>query len=171
MYHPLGECFTSWLTGLYGSSLDPSFEIGSLNYFRSPKHIALFDHVDSAGDFLLDRVEDFRLHTLSANMFLPKQSVWSFETKDTRYQARREKKPEPTPDSDAGHDDDEVKSIKDDASSEDDGWSRMTDEDRKSYEETFARWEVLSRDIIRQRGTPGLLSGNTVIDKRNFAML
>ncbi|KAK3181024.1 hypothetical protein K4F52_007696 [Lecanicillium sp. MT-2017a] len=34
----------------------------------------------------------------------------------------------------------------------------------------FAYWEMVAEDFDRQNTMPGLRSGNTVIDERNFSM-
>lgn len=36
--------------------------------------------------------------------------------------------------------------------------------------ELLSFWEIVSVDFERQDAIPGLLSGNTVVDERNFAM-
>ncbi|KAH7027998.1 nucleotide-diphospho-sugar transferase [Microdochium trichocladiopsis] len=42
-----------------------NFEIGSLNFFRGPKHQAFFNHLDQAGGFYYERYGDAPVHTLS----------------------------------------------------------------------------------------------------------
>lgn len=155
----LAEAFTSWLSGIYESNLYPTIEIGSLAFFRSPNHLALFDHLDSAGDFYYRRVEDVPIHTLSASMFLPRQSVWSFRRRETRH--RQPRRPEPTPDPDFN-----LHGV------EADPGNSMTAQDdvKEAMEARLAQWELLALDLERQEGIPGLMSGNTVIDERNFAL-
>lgn len=155
----LAEAFTSWLSGIYGSNLYPTFEIGSLAFFRSPNHLALFDHLDSAGDFYYRRVEDVPIHTLSASMFLPRQSVWSFRRRETRN--RQPSRPEPTPDPEF-----DLNGVEADPDN-----SMTTRGDvKEALEARLAQWELLALDLERQEGIPGLRSGNTVIDERNFAL-
>lgn len=55
-----------------------NFEIGSLNFFRGPKHQAFFNHLDQAGGFYYERYGDAPVHTLSVSMFLPKANIWFF---------------------------------------------------------------------------------------------
>ena len=156
----LAEAFTSWLSGIYESSLYPTFEIGSLSFFRSPNHLAFFNHLDNAGDFYYKRVEDVPVHTLSASMFLPKQSVWSFRRRDARRRLQRPSPPQPTRDR-------EYDLLGGEA---DKSYSFVPPRDMKeAIEARLAEWEVLARGLERQEKIPGLMSGNTVIDGRNFA--
>lgn len=160
----LADAFTSWLSGIYESSLYPTFEIGSLTFFRSSKHLAFFDHLDSAGDFYYKRVEDVPVHTLSVSMFLPKESVWNFRRRDARHRFRRPSLPEPTPDPEYdlfGYEADEKYSM---------ATFRNDPKARQAMEDRLAEWDMLARELERQERIPGLLSGNTVIDERNFAL-
>jgi hypothetical protein len=36
--------------------------------------------------------------------------------------------------------------------------------------ERFALWDMMAEDFARQDGIPGLRSGSTVIDERNFSL-
>ncbi|KAF5012060.1 hypothetical protein FDECE_1881 [Fusarium decemcellulare] len=155
----LGENFASWLSGIYGSSLYPTFEIGSLAFFRSHNHLAFFDHLDSAGDFEYRRVEDVPVHTLSASMFLPKRSVGTFLTKDMRHfalHAHRPSQPQATPDPDRNADDDS------------NARSARSMGFRCDFKEAMtallAAWDVMAQYL----DIPALLSGHTVIDERTF---
>ncbi|OBS21177.1 hypothetical protein FPOA_07515 [Fusarium poae] len=78
----LSECFASWLADIHGNSLSPSFEIGSLAFFRSLNQVAFFDHLDNAGDA--------PLHSLSASMSLSQESVWHFRTKETQLSSQHD---------------------------------------------------------------------------------
>ena len=157
----LADAFTSWLSGIYDSCLYPTFEIGSLAFFRSPNHLAfLDDHLDSAGDFYYKRVEDVPVHTLSASMFLPRQSVWSFRRRDTRHLQQRPSPPEETPDPEF-----DLTGVKAD-------WSNsMTPmgNPKKAMNALLAQWAWMARGMSRQEG--GLMSGCTTIDERNFAII
>ncbi|KAJ3528224.1 hypothetical protein NM208_g10301 [Fusarium decemcellulare] len=155
----LGENFASWLSGIYGSSLYPTFEIGSLAFFRSHNHLTFFDHLDSAGDFEYRRVEDVPVHTLSASMFLPKRSVGTFLTKDMRHfalHAHRPSQPQATPDPDRNADEDS------------NARSARSMGFRCDFKEAMtallAAWDVMAQYL----DIPALLSGHTVIDERTF---
>ncbi|KAM5370927.1 hypothetical protein ACJZ2D_008240 [Fusarium nematophilum] len=147
------------------SSVYPTFEIGSLAFFRSPNHVAFFDHLDSAGDFKYRRVDDVPVHTLSASMFLPRQSVWNFRKKDMRHRARhahRPSQPQATPGFD--HESTGEANM---------GWTRSVEwigDSKEAMSALLAAWDAMARDLGRQEAIPGLMSGNTVIDERNFAL-
>ncbi|CAM1505763.1 Fc.00g114000.m01.CDS01 [Cosmosporella sp. VM-42] len=156
----LADAFTSWLSGIYESSLYPTFEIGSLAFFRSPSHLAFFDHLDSAGDFYYKRVEDVPVHTLSASMFLPKQSVWNFRKTETRHYHHGPSLPEETPDPEF-----DLKGVEAD-------WRHsMTPNGntKKAMAALLARWDWMARDMGSHEG--GLMSGCTIVDERNFAII
>ncbi|KAF4974416.1 hypothetical protein FZEAL_8690 [Fusarium zealandicum] len=148
----LSECFASWLSGIYGSSLYPTFEIGSLAFFRSPNHVAFFDHLDSAGDFEHRRVDDVPVHTFSASMFLPRQSVWNFRNRDLLHRTRhgqRLSQPKATPDPEWN-----------------DNAARIAEwkGDRKQAKEAFlAYWGRIALDMNQQNENPKMRSGNTEI--------
>jgi hypothetical protein len=75
----VADAFTTRMSGVYNKcKVYPNFEIGSLSFFRSPQHVAYFDHLDSTGDLYYHHLGDIPMHTLSASMFLPHQSVWMF---------------------------------------------------------------------------------------------
>lgn len=148
----LAESFTGWLMGLCECcGLYPTFELGSLAFFRSPGHQALMDHLDILSDTLSQSpVDDVPVHSLSASMFLPKQSVWNFRKKITR---RIVLQPTPLPAP-------VVQRLP------------LTRGDFVTgLEEQFALWNQLAQDISRQSDSFGLKSGNTVIDERNFAIM
>ncbi|KAF5025776.1 hypothetical protein F66182_2109 [Fusarium sp. NRRL 66182] len=152
----LNEGFASWLSDIYGSSLYPTFEIGSLAFFRSPHHVAFFDHLDSAGDFQYRRVDDVPVHSLSASMFLPSQSVWNFRTKEKQLRGRQSYGPDklqPTADVN--------KRLNDDDNSEStssDKWEHDIQEVKKAM---IAAWDAMAEDLGRQSEDPRLISGNT----------
>lgn len=75
----VASSFTTRLSAVYDRCALPStFEVGALSFFRSREHAAYFDHLDRAGSFNVDHGSfgDVPMHTLSASMFLPRQSVW-----------------------------------------------------------------------------------------------
>lgn len=159
----LAEAFTSWLTNICEASLTPNFEIGSLAFFRSPSHQALIEHLDTTDDMLdYSHIEDTPVHTLSASMFLPKQSIWNF---------RRMSPPYPTPNPEApvgwkrhGHRSrTERRMLSKD-------WSRRI-ELARMMQAQHTLWRTISEDFCRQGSGPSLMSGNTVIDERNFSLM
>lgn len=75
--HIVNGAVTARLGNAYDKcSFYSSFEIGSLSFFRSPQHLAYFDHLDSTGGLYSGYFGEVPMHSLSASMFLPKQSVW-----------------------------------------------------------------------------------------------
>ncbi|KAI9502617.1 glycolipid 2-alpha-mannosyltransferase-domain-containing protein [Coemansia spiralis] len=56
-----------------------NFEIGSLDFLRSEKYLAYFDHLDRAGGFFYERWGDAPVHSLGVAMFLNKNDVHWFE--------------------------------------------------------------------------------------------
>ncbi|KAM0563766.1 hypothetical protein ACHAPJ_001498 [Fusarium lateritium] len=152
----LRECFASWLSEIYGNSLYPTFEIGSLAFFRSPHHLAFFNHLDNAGDFQYRRVDDVPVHSLSASMFLPPRSVWNFRTKEMQLRAqygRGANRVESTPGTDTymdNHDNsDSTGSVK---------WEGDVQEAKTAL---LANWDALAQDLNKQGKNPALISGNT----------
>jgi alpha 1,2-mannosyltransferase len=61
-----------------------NFEIGSLNFWRSPQAETFFNYLDKAGGFYYERFGDAPVHTLSVAMFVPRSEVWFF--RDIGYQ-------------------------------------------------------------------------------------
>lgn len=160
MLSSLVESFTSWLGGIYESSLYPTFEIGSLAFFRSPKHMLFIDHLDSTGDFYYHTFKDDPVHTLSASMFLPKQSVLGSRKKaGPPLHEHRPSQPEPTSKPDAMADDAEMDST--------DGTASVGNVNVVMLQYLVA-WEVQACDFKRQAAMPGPQLGRTTVDDRNF---
>ncbi|KAI5459391.1 nucleotide-diphospho-sugar transferase [Mariannaea sp. PMI_226] len=158
MVSSLAEALTSWLSGIYQSSLYPAFEIGSLAFFRSPNHMLFFDHLDSAGDFYYNNFRDIP-------PVLPKQSILNLRKKDGRYRARHEHRPcQPMATIDP---DMSASSIKMDSA----GNAASISDANQIMPAWLIVWEMMARDFERQEAIPGLMSGNTVIDDRNFALV
>ncbi|KAF4344512.1 mannosyltransferase [Fusarium beomiforme] len=156
----IGGSFATWLSQVYGNSLYPTFDIGSLAFFRSPHHIAFFDHLDRAGDFQYRRIDDVPVHSLSASMFLPRESVWNFHTKDIQIRTQLGLKPTGVGASADGYqhivdheNTDSGNSVKDKDDAE---------EEKKSIHES---WESMTPDVSEQSGNPHLISGNTWMGK------
>lgn len=55
-----------------------NFEIGNLNFFRSPEYVAFFDFLDKKGGFFYERWGDAPVHTLGLALLLPKDSIHFF---------------------------------------------------------------------------------------------
>ena len=156
----LAEAFTAWLIGFCESSLYPAFELGSLAFLRSPGHQALMRHLETfTGTLLGTPVDDVPVYSLSASMFLPKQSVWNFRKKIPRQATLQ---PTPTPASIPEH-----APWHGTPPPQDDVAVAMA----MAMEEHFALWDQLAQDLTRQADAPGLKSGNTVIDERNFVLM
>lgn len=147
----VSDSFTGWLLDICEGSIYPTFELGSLAFFRSPGHQALMDHLDDLSD-IYSPVEDVPAHSLSASMFLPKQSVWNLRKKLTRHAILQ---PTPAPVITAQE---YVKAAHQDMMA-------------TAMAKQFALWNHMAQDLSRQSISPGLKSGNTVIDERNFALL
>ena len=166
------EALASWLGGIFRSSLSPHFEIGSLAFFRSGSHQALFEHLDKAGDFYYRGPRDMSTPTLSASMFLPQKSVLRLRKRARNGYARgRPSPPDSTPEPQLNF----IRTVRDVhagmlalESSGNLGQLQKPQQLSQAVAEMLARWELLSRDFQRQGGTPSLISGNTVIDDRNF---
>jgi hypothetical protein len=150
-----------------------TFEMGSLAFFRSSSHEAMMDGLmaETSGlDVEVDVVnyspmENIPVRTVSASMFLPKQGVANFR-KEIR---RRTTAPRPT----AGprvrvegwthraHD----------GGGSPKGDSLIRERLARAMKEQYAFWDTISKDLCRQGTGPALMSGHTVIDERNFAMI
>lgn len=140
----LAEAFSSWLVEICGSTLHPNFELGSLAFLRSPSHQALLHHFEDAP---YTPIDDVPVHSLSASMFLPKQSVWNFRRKlHTEPPA-----PTPAPDRDMTVFD----------------WGSITHRVMEAY---HAHWDLLAADFASHSKDPKTNLGHTAIDERNFLM-
>ncbi|AEY95769.1 FACR251Cp [Eremothecium gossypii FDAG1] len=56
-----------------------NFEIGDLNFFRSPAYLTFFEHLDRAGGFYYERWGDAPVHSLAAALLLRADEVHHFE--------------------------------------------------------------------------------------------
>ncbi|CDS10110.1 hypothetical protein LRAMOSA02787 [Lichtheimia ramosa] len=56
-----------------------NFEIGDLNFLRSPEYTAYFDYLDKAGGFFYERWGDAPVHSIAVGMFLNKSQVHFFD--------------------------------------------------------------------------------------------
>ncbi|KJZ73786.1 hypothetical protein HIM_06904 [Hirsutella minnesotensis 3608] len=166
------EAFASRLSGIFTSSLWPAFEIGSLAFLRSQNHQALFEHLDKAGDLYYGGLREASTPTISASMFLPQKSVLHFRKRDRRY-AKWPSPPESTPDPNL-----DLGIIRDTS-----GWTLAAGSASSRSHVLrpvpltavmrlwFTLWDDIVQDFERQDRLPGLRSGNTVIDERNFVLI
>lgn len=165
--------FTSWLTGIYDASLTTTFEIGSLAFFRSSGLQPMMEELAKQSEQLevevdvvdFSPIEKVPVRTLSASMLLPKQSVNNFR-KEIR---RRTTAPLPTSGprvrfERALHWPEPKTSDREHKGPPREGLAR-------AMKAQFALWDIISEDFSRQGMGPTLMSGNTVIDERNFAMM
>lgn len=171
------EAFASQLSNMYKTGLEgisPTFDIGSLSFFRSKSHQDLFNHLDAIGDFYSRPLRDMAVPTMSASMFLPQKSVWNYRRRDARH-AHRPSLPEYTQRPKArGYELNLGFNLR--------GKNRMVGPQRRdsfreqernpdeNMAERFALWDLMARDLSRQDAIPSLQSGHTVIDERNFSM-
>ncbi|KAL7931527.1 glycosyltransferase family 15 protein [Trichoderma chlorosporum] len=158
--------------GLEGMS--PTFDIGSLSFFRSQSHQDLFNHLDAAGDLHNQPLRDMAVPTISASIFLPQKSVWNYRKRDARH-AHRPSPPEYTQRP-------KLKVFELDLGFNLRRRNRMVgpqsrdsirEQERNPYKsmaECFVLWNLVAQDLSRQDAIPGLQSGNTVIDERNFSL-
>lgn len=154
--------------------MSPTFDIGSLSFFRSQGHQDLFNHLDATGDFYSQPLRDMAVPTISASMFLPQKSVWNYRKRDARH-ANRPSPPAYTQKP-------KLKGFESNLGFNLRGKNRMVgpecrdsirDQERNPEEnmaERFALWNLVAQDFSRQDAIPGLQSGHTVIDERNFSL-
>ncbi|KAL7941384.1 glycosyltransferase family 15 protein [Trichoderma barbatum] len=149
--------------------MSPTFDIGSLSFFRSQSHQDLFNHLDATGDFYSQPLRDMAVPTISASMFLPQKSVWNYRQRDARH-THRPSPPQHTqkPKLNLGF------NLR--------GRNRVVGPQRRdsireqernpeeSMAERFVLWNLMAQDLSRQDAIPGLQSGHTVIDERNFSL-
>lgn len=135
----------------------------SLALFRMSCQKRLLNHLDTIGAFCQRRSREIHAPTISGSMFLPQKSVWSFAKRDKRYV-------QPSPAEYTILPKMLLDPTKlDDARMEFDAAERggiVMDEMARQ----FAYWAMVAKDFDRQSTIPGLRSGNTVIDERNFSM-
>lgn len=159
----LSECFASWLADIHGNSLSPTFEIGSLAFFRSPHHVAFFDHLDSADDFQFHRVDNAPLYSLSASMFLPRESVWNFRTKETKLRTSYSSEH-----SRAKGFQDSEKCMNNFDNSNLNGSAKFKGDADEAMMALLKAWDLMAQDVDAQSKNPKLISGNTWMGKTNM---
>ncbi|KAJ4321208.1 hypothetical protein N0V84_005455 [Fusarium piperis] len=143
------------MTEISGSNLYPTFEIGSLAFFRSEKHIAFVDHLGSASNLAHQQVADVPLSSLSASLMLPKQSVWNFRSRLGHGPSPAQATPYPQ--SSANANIDSISGMV---------WNYDPIEAKTAL---LADWEVVVQDLRQQAEKPGLKSGRTtVLDEGNL---
>ncbi|TGJ86397.1 hypothetical protein E0Z10_g2379 [Xylaria hypoxylon] len=136
-----------------------NFEVGSLAFFRSEEHRAYFEHLDRTGGFYYERFGDAPIHTLSVSLFLPKSRIWYFRDIGYAHGLCEQCPPHQfrlTIDSEGQHNP-HARALVINVS--------LSDKHR--------RWKVISQDVIRQGGIPGLACGCTVsaIDHNNAKLV
>lgn len=143
------------MTELSGSNLYPTFEIGSLAFFRSENHIAFVDHLGSASSLAHHQVDDVPLSSLSASLMLPRQSVWNFRSHLGHGPSPAQATPYPESSANAN-----VDSVR---------WMTRSYDPMESKTALLADWEVVIQDLMQQAEKPGLKSGRTtVLDEGNL---
>lgn len=155
--------------------MSPTFDIGSLSFFQSQSHQDLFNHLDAAGDFSCQPLRDMAVPTISASIFLPQKSVWNYRRRDARHPHRQPSPPEYTQKP-------KLKVFELNLGFNLRGRNRMVGPQRRdsirehernpeeSMAEYFVLWSLMAQDLSRQDAIPGLQSGHTVIDERNFSL-
>lgn len=143
------------MTGISGSSLYPTFEIGSLAFFRSENHIAFVDHLGSGSNLGHDQVGDVSLSSLSASLMLPKQSVWNFHSLPRHGPSPAQATPYPKSSANAN-----IDSV---------SWMVWSYDPMEAKTALLADWDVIIQDLMQQAEKPGLKSGRTtVLDEGNL---
>ncbi|KAG6039658.1 hypothetical protein E4U41_002326 [Claviceps citrina] len=160
------EAFTSWLRTFGASSDVPKFEIGSLGFFRSYSHQVLLEHFDELSNQHDEGLRDMLVPSISASIFLPQKSVWNFRQNDRGLPHPPDSTPEP-----------KLKlwhlmrkTVRNDGRLNPPRYRSSLRNDFDALKEQFAVWDVIAEEFDRQDAMPGLRSGNTVIDERNFAL-
>ncbi|KAG5930036.1 hypothetical protein E4U42_003197 [Claviceps africana] len=151
------EAFTSWLWTFGASSDIPKFEIGSLSFFRSYNHQVLLEHFDELSSQHDEGLRDMLVPSISASIFLPQKSLWNFRQKERSLPHLPDSTPKPKP-------------MLCHLGRQKLRYKSSLGNDLDALNEQFAVWDVIAEDFARQEAIPGLRSGNTVIDERNFAL-
>ncbi|KAI1278261.1 glycolipid 2-alpha-mannosyltransferase-domain-containing protein [Xylaria sp. FL0933] len=136
-----------------------NFEVGSLAFFRSDEHRAYFEHLDRTGGFYYERFGDAPIHTLSVSLFLPKSRIWYFRDIGYAHGLCEQCPPHQF-------------RLATDSEAQQPPHARALFINA-SLSKKHRRWEVLSQDLIRQGGIPGLACGCTVsaIDHNNAKLV
>ncbi|KAI0533416.1 glycolipid 2-alpha-mannosyltransferase-domain-containing protein [Xylaria digitata] len=136
-----------------------NFEVGSLAFFRSEEHRAYFEHLDKTGGFYYERFGDAPIHTLSVSLFLPKSRVWYFRDIGYAHGLCEQCPPHQF-------------RLTIDSETQQNLHARAL-VINVSLSDKHRRWEVISQDVIRQGGIPGLACGCTVsaIDHNNAKLV
>ncbi|KAK5996469.1 putative mannosyltransferase KTR3-like protein [Cladobotryum mycophilum] len=164
------EAFASWLSTIYKTGLNgisPTFDIGSLAFFRSQSHQVLINHLDMMGELYYRGPRDH----------VPPSEECVELSSQGHSACKPPKPPEYTPDpelsSSSSNSKDPVAFV---------GKTKMEPalpasilehyrNPDASMDELFKQWELMAQDLGRQDAIPGLRSGNTVIDERNFSLI
>ncbi|KAI0429058.1 glycosyltransferase family 15 protein [Xylaria sp. FL1042] len=136
-----------------------NFEVGSLAFFRSEEHRAYFEHLDRTGGFYYERFGDAPIHTLSVSLFLPKSRIWYFRDIGYAHGLCEQCPPHQF-------------RLATDPEAQQPPHARALFINA-SLSKKHRRWEVMSQDVIRQGGIPGLACGCTVsaIDHNNAKLV
>ena len=164
----LAEASARWSHTFRARGSSSNFNIGSHSFLRSHGHRALLDHLDRYQSQPQDGLRDMMVPTISASMFLPQKSVWAFRHKDKDV-ATRPERPDSTPEPKLRLWHRMRKQVKSSSSRVKHHSSSWRD-GQHALRDRFALWDMIAEDFIRQETIPGLQSGNTVIDERNFAL-
>lgn len=76
--------YLDWISDDHGLTYNrchfwSNFEIGDLNFFRSPEYQAFFEYLDRKGGFFYERWGDAPVHSIAAALFLEKDQIHYFE--------------------------------------------------------------------------------------------
>ncbi|KAI1420329.1 glycolipid 2-alpha-mannosyltransferase-domain-containing protein [Xylaria sp. FL1777] len=136
-----------------------NFEVGSLAFFRSEEHRAYFEHLDRTGGFYYERFGDAPIHTLSVSLFLPKSRIWYFRDIGYAHGLCEQCPPHQF-------------RLATDSEAQQQPHARALFVNA-TLSDKHRRWEVMSQDVIRQGGIPGLACGCTVsaIDHNNAKLV
>ncbi|KAI0176530.1 glycosyltransferase family 15 protein [Hypoxylon sp. FL1284] len=153
-----------------------NFEIGSLNFFRSKKHRAYFNHLDQAGGFYYERLGDAPVHTLSVSLFSSKDKVWYF--RDIGYAHSLCEQCPPHEHQlgemvDSRLNGPSVRDANDDEEDSESVGKSIVTGPFATLGSQHRRWLTMAQDVERQKGIPGLSCGCTVsaIDSNNARLV
>lgn len=166
----LAEVMTTWLGSIYKNSLWPRFEIGSMTFLRSQSYQALVEHMDKVGSFYYGGPRDVSMPMISAGIFSPREERLGLCSGRQRPElafsrmacspVKPKRKGEGAEGGEAGEE-----KVRAEPKLADTGGPKHLME---VMAESFVLWDQIRRDFDRQDGIPGLRSGNTVVDERNF---
>lgn len=190
---PPSNSFVSWLPrSIHGADSSPEPVMGLLAYFHSPGHQALMDHVEGSEDLLYSPPVAMSFDSINSKVLLVRRGM-SYLIGVAVQVPSQPMGPEATAELQVDLDEEEKEEVVlvvvvEEKGEEKEGEEEEDEEEKADMAQSskadprrevvvhlmaniFSLWDDMARDLGRQDSIPGLQSGNTVIDDRNFRLM